>query len=333
MRCTGAVAVAPETCAECGFDGTRWDLPDILGTLPVLGALWREAAEGIDEDVLRARPAPDVWSAAEYADHSADIVRIDGLGLAILLAGEDMAIEADDVDVPTPSRDARFEDSVDRLDAELATLHRLVAGAPGAAPGWSSTLTTPEGSVDAGWLLRHVVHDVTHHLMDIGRGLQRLGAGAPTQAGRVAQLNVSDGGVPKTPVTAVEVDYRGAAGDRQATRRHHGRPFQALCLWSAEVIEGLQAEGHPIAAGAAGENVTLAGIDWATLRPGTRIRIGEVLAELSAWSTPCQQNARWFADRDFRRIDHERHPGWSRVYAWVREPGRIRTGDAAVVEP
>jgi MOSC domain-containing protein YiiM len=151
--------------------------------------------------------------------------------------------------------------------------------------------------------------------------------------GTVAQLNVSDGGVPKVPVAEVEVGYRGAADDRQATRRHHGRPWQALCLWSAEVIEDLQAEGHPISPGAAGENVTLAGIDWPSLRPGTQLRVGEVLAELSAWAEPCQKNAQWFVDGDFRRMQHQRHPGSSRVYAWVREPGRIRTGDAVVVEP
>ena len=34
--------------------------------------------------------------------------------------------------------------------------------------------------------------------------------------------------------------------------------------------------------GAAGENVTIAGLDWADVRPGVRLRIGEVLAEV--WS-------------------------------------------------
>jgi len=294
--------------------------------------MWRWTAEGVAPDVLRARPAPEVWSAAEYADHSADIVRLDGLGLAILLSGEDITVEGG-VEVPSPPKGVGFDEAVDRLESELASLHDLVAGARDDDPGWRPTLTTGEGAVDAAWLLRHVVHDVTHHLMDIGRGLHHLGAGARTETGVVAQLNVSHGGVPKTPVGEVEVGYRGAAGDRQATRRHHGRPWQALCLWSTEVIEGLQAEGHPISPGAAGENVTLAGVDWAGLRPGTQLRIGEVLAELSAWAAPCKQNARWFAERDFRRTDHERHPGSSRVYAWVREPGRIRAGDAVVVEP
>ena len=46
-----------------------------------------------------------------------------------------------------------------------------------------------------------------------------------------------------------------------------------------------------------------------------------------------QQERQWFSDGDFNRMDHERHPGWSRAYAWVREPGTIRSGDAVIVEP
>jgi MOSC domain-containing protein YiiM len=134
-------------------------------------------------------------------------------------------------------------------------------------------------------------------------------------------------------VKVAEVGDRGLLGDRQADRRHHGRPLQALCLWSVEVIDALRAQGHPIHPGAAGENITLTGIDWTTVRPGTQILLGNVLVEVSAWSTPCAKNAPWFADGDFTRIDHELHPGWSRAYAWVREPGTLRPGDPAIVEP
>ena len=90
------------------------------------------------------------------------------------------------------------------------------------------------------------------------------------------------------------------------------------------------AAGHPIAAGSAGENVTVRGLDWADVRPGTRLRMGTVLCEISAWALPCKHNARWFADGDFNRMHHERGPV-SRAYATVLEPGGIRTGDPAVL--
>jgi MOSC domain-containing protein YiiM len=327
------VTLAPETCPTCRFDGAGYDLSDALGTLRAVAPIWQETVEGVDEAVLCTRPADDVWSAAEYTAHSADVTQAMGRLLHGLLTIDDLEVEA----VPeghAPDVSDGFAAAFDRLQANLFRLHeRALRVGPAEAPGWGRTALAGGHEVDGAWVLRHAIHDATHHLSDIGRGLHRLGAGAPTQHGTVARLHASDGGVPKLPVDAVEVGLRGVVGDRQADRRHHGRPLQALCLWSLEVIDALRAEGHPIEPGLAGENITLSGIDWATLRPGTQLRVGEVLAELSAWSTPCQKNAAWFADRDFRRMDHDLHPGWSRAYAWVREPGRIRAGDEVVIEP
>ncbi|MDQ3146480.1 MAG: MOSC domain-containing protein, partial [Actinomycetota bacterium] len=133
------------------------------------------------------------------------------------------------------------------------------------------------------------------------------------------------------PVARIGVD--GMEGDRQATRRHHGRPWQALCLWSLEVIEGLRREGHPVGPGLAGENVTVAGVDWAALRPGVRLRLGEALVETSLWALPCWKNRRWFLGGDYHRMSHTRERGDSRIYAWVLEGGEVRTGDPVVVEP
>jgi MOSC domain-containing protein YiiM len=162
--------------------------------------------------------------------------------------------------------------------------------------------------------------------------LRAAGALPARAQGTVAQLNTSDGGVPKQPVDAVDVDLTGVVGDRQAVRRHHGRPWQALCLWSADVIDDLAAEGHPIAPGRAGENVTIRGLPWADVRAGVRLQMGEVLADVSVFALPCTTNAGWFLGRDFNRMHHERGPV-SRVYASVRRGGRIATGDVVVLEP
>lgn len=150
--------------------------------------------------------------------------------------------------------------------------------------------------------------------------------------GVVTGLHRSDGGLPKTAIERATVDWRGVVGDRQASRVHHGRPWQALCLWSAQVIDELHAQGHPIAPGRAGENVTLSGLPWEEVRPGVRLQLGEVLCEVSSYSLPCYQNKPWFIDGDFETIHHERGPV-SRVYATVLEPGEIALGDAAVLEP
>ena len=77
--------------------------------------------------------------------------------------------------------------------------------------------------------------------------------------GSVHGLFTSGGGVPKLAVDEVVIDLRGVVGDVQKTQRHHGRPWQALCLWSKEKVDLLAAEGHPITYGAAGENVSVTG--------------------------------------------------------------------------
>lgn len=176
-------------------------------------------------------------------------------------------------------------------------------------------------------------HSLWHALASINAIRRERADQVATQHGSVVQVSRSDGGVPKLPIARAEVDRHGVVGDTQAARVHHGRPWQALCLWSDEVIGELVAEGHPVAPGATGENVTISGIDWASLRAGTILDIGTVRCQLSAPATPCAKNRRWFLDGAIERMDHDRNPGSSRWYATVLRAGVISTGDMVVVEP
>ncbi len=189
------------------------------------------------------------------------------------------------------------------------------------------------GARDGATLARAALDECVRIGVAAAREGGRRSRSSLTGVGSVVGLFSSDGGVPKKPIDRVEVGPRGVIGDRQEHRQHHGRPFQALCLWSMEVIDALRAEGHPIAPGNAGENVTIDGLSWSTIRPGTVLEIGIVLAEVSSYADPCSFNARWFSDRKFSRIDEDRYPGWGRIYAWVLRPGSIHVGDAVKVEP
>ena len=153
-----------------------------------------------------------------------------------------------------------------------------------------------------------------------------------TAAGTVAGLFTSSGGVPKKPVTSASVGIRGIEGDHQRSRQHHGRPWQALCIWSRETVERLQAEGHPIGPGFAGENILLSGVDFASVVAGARLRIGSMIADITLTALPCWKNAPWFVDGNFNRMHHSVEPGISRVYAAVIEPGTIAVGDKFTVE-
>ena len=80
--------------------------------------------------------------------------------------------------------------------------------------------------------------------------------------------------------------------------------------------------------GAAGENVTVTGVDWNAVVPGTRWLIGdEVEIEITHFTAPCKKNSRWFADGDFSRMNQQLHPGRSRVYARVLTEGVIQPND------
>ncbi|MCC6383190.1 MAG: MOSC domain-containing protein [Dehalococcoidia bacterium] len=150
--------------------------------------------------------------------------------------------------------------------------------------------------------------------------------------GTVVQVNVSAGGVPKLPVAEGLVGETGIAGDGHNNTEHHGGPERALCLYALERILALQSEGHAIAPGTAGENLTLSGLDWDQFVPGVRLRLGEaVLVEVTGYTTPCYKIEASFSDGDFNRIHHATHSGWSRVYARVLSGGLLRPGDPVEV--
>jgi MOSC domain-containing protein YiiM len=149
-------------------------------------------------------------------------------------------------------------------------------------------------------------------------------------AGRIHQINISAGGVPKHAIARAAVTETGIAGDYHRDTRHHGGPQRALCLYTVEQIRRLREEGHPIEPGWVGENITLEGIELASLVPGTQLMLGaEVCIEITSYTTPCTNITASFAEGDFTRISHARCPGESRVCAKVLRGGEIAPGDTA----
>lgn len=149
-----------------------------------------------------------------------------------------------------------------------------------------------------------------------------------TRPAHIFQLNTSPGGVPKQPVPAAEVTTLGLAGDSQLDKVHHGGPDRAVCLFSLEHILALQAEGNPIYPGSIGENVTVAGLDWSRVVPGTRLALGdEVELEITSYAAPCSSIAGSFTSSRFGRVSHKSHPGWARTYARVIRTGTVAPGD------
>jgi MOSC domain-containing protein YiiM/GNAT superfamily N-acetyltransferase len=155
---------------------------------------------------------------------------------------------------------------------------------------------------------------------------------ATMPSGRLLQVNVSDGGVPKRPVPGAWVGSLGVEGDRQADETVHGGPHRAVSILGVEAIRRVAAEGHPIAPGTTGENLTVEGFDVSALPIGTRLAVGdEVVLELSWAADPCRTIRHSFRDLRFGRLGISTHPDDSRMYARVVHEGRVEPGDPIVV--
>ena len=103
----------------------------------------------------------------------------------------------------------------------------------------------------------------------------------------VLAVNVSAGGIPKLPQATAQVQCAGLKGDGRNHTKHI-RPDRAISLWDYEILEQLVAEGFSkLVPGAAGENLTVRGINIQSLEPGTLLRIGLVLLKLEQPRKPC----------------------------------------------
>jgi MOSC domain-containing protein YiiM len=151
---------------------------------------------------------------------------------------------------------------------------------------------------------------------------------------RIVQISVSPGGVPKNAVPAAQVTREGLAGDGHRDHEHHGGPDRAVCLFALERIHALQSEGHPLVPGSLGENLTIEGLDWDDVVPGSRLELGgRVMLEITRYTSPCINIRPSFSHHEYSRVSEQRHPGWSRVYARVLVPGHIATGDPVRLIP
>lgn len=144
----------------------------------------------------------------------------------------------------------------------------------------------------------------------------------------IHQINISKGGVPKVPVNSAYVSKNGLVGDKQKNKKYHGGPDRALCLFSMDIIETLQKEGHPIFPGSTGENLSIYYSAYASLANGIKLQIGEdVLIEIVSYAAPCRTIRASFVQDAFNRISQKLNKGNSRLYAKVLKEGWIKKGD------
>jgi len=126
---------------------------------------------GLDDEAVRRRPAPDVWSALEYGCHVRDVLTVQ----------RQRVTQALDEDVPDFASMRREERVVEEgYNQQVpSVVADQVAGAAGALAGlleslddggWARTgiyhwPVTKLRSVE--WIGQHSLHECVHHLQDI----------------------------------------------------------------------------------------------------------------------------------------------------------------------
>lgn len=170
---------AHEQCAACGFDGAGYGDGMLTEAVRALGPRWRALLADAGPH-LRDRPAPEVWSALEYAAHTRDIIGIHVTGVEQALTVDEPFYPGFDpgmVDaIAVAYKDADPADVGRDLDAHAARLAGLAEDATPAA--WSRGLTVGGERTDVRRLLEHALHDALHHVGDVERGLASLRAAA-----------------------------------------------------------------------------------------------------------------------------------------------------------
>ncbi|MEP6563243.1 MAG: DinB family protein [Nakamurella sp.] len=153
-------------CPDCGFDAALVSGPQVGGLVRDAARRWQVLLAGAD---VRRRPAPTVWSTAEYGSHCRDVCLIFGDRVALLLQQDDPAFSNWDQDRTALEKRYWADDPV-VVAVELAA----AAGAAAAAfetvtdKQWSRTGRRSNGSFfTVETLGRYFVHDLVHHLWDV----------------------------------------------------------------------------------------------------------------------------------------------------------------------
>jgi S-DNA-T family DNA segregation ATPase FtsK/SpoIIIE len=161
-------------CEECGFEYSSVGRDEVPDRLRAAGPAYAERLAA-DELVLRQRPAPDVWSALEYACHVRDVLQVQRERLALALTEDRPTF------VPMGRDERVVNDRYNEQDPK-AVSHELRAAANEIAdaftalddPGWDRVgiYNYPEPAERSMlWLAQHTIHETEHHLTDVDTAL------------------------------------------------------------------------------------------------------------------------------------------------------------------
>lgn len=138
-------------------------------------------------------------------------------------------------------------------------------------------------------------------------------------------------GIYKTPVdTPVDVTRLGLVEDAIVDVENHGGLDQAVYVFGVPDYDWWAQElGREMLPGTFGENLTISELESQLFQIGDRLRIGEILLEVTSPRIPCVTLATRMGDRKFvKRFAKAERFG---LYCRVIEPGTVQQGDSVGV--
>ncbi|MEA2932194.1 MAG: hypothetical protein QOI56_979 [Actinomycetota bacterium] len=173
-------ATSDEPCQECGFVYTDLAGADTPAAIRAFARRYRAPLTrflpGEDGDALvRQRPAPETWSALEYAAHVRDVFGNYERWLRQTLAEDRPLLEGPGPDLLAAEGRYNELDPVTVADELAANAERLAATVETVPDdGWDRVGIRRGEERSVRLSARRAVHEGNHHLLDIGRGLRAV---------------------------------------------------------------------------------------------------------------------------------------------------------------
>jgi hypothetical protein len=172
------MAITPDTknwtwvlerqCPECGFDATQIRRDDVGRMMRENAAAWQLVLARAD---VTRRFRDDMWTPLEYGCHVRDVYRIMDGRLELMLTVDEPTFANWDQDV-SAAEDAYDTQDPQRVSFQLDAAARRLADRFDGVVGrqWSRSGMRSDGSAfTVESLGRYAVHDLAHHIYDMGR--------------------------------------------------------------------------------------------------------------------------------------------------------------------
>lgn len=167
-------------CPECGLDYDTISPRDAAGAVRSYPRRYRsilthfEPGEDIEE-VVRARPADGVWSALEYTAHVAQTLDLMAPSIRQIANEDHPHLYAFDPDKQAEEQDYNdwtILQAIGELESACADLSMAIEYV--GSDEWHRSGTFDYGEREAIDVARNAVHEGSHHLRDIRRGLSTV---------------------------------------------------------------------------------------------------------------------------------------------------------------